>query len=52
MRSKLTRQETFDAFFDRIFLWEVWDLSILLNEPSKIVIERLAAVLVFSLLNP
>ena len=45
MRSKLARQETFDAFLDRILLWEVWDLSLLLNEPPKIVIERLAVVL-------
>ena len=61
MRSKLARQEAFDAFLNRIFLWEVWDLSLLLNEPPKIVIERLAVmlwdlksftVLVFSLLKP
>jgi len=45
MRSKLARQETFDAFLNRIFLWEVWDLSLLLNEPPEIVIERLAVVL-------
>ena len=45
MRSKLARQETLDAFLDRIFLWEVWDLSLLLNEPPEIVIERLAVVL-------
>ena len=45
MRSKLARQETFDAFLDRIFLWEVWDLSLLLNEPPEIVIERLAVML-------
>ena len=45
MRSKLARQETFDAFLDRIFLWEVWDLGLLLNEPPEIVIERLTVVL-------
>ena len=45
MRSKLARQETFDAFLDRIFLWEVWYLSLLLDKPSEIVIERLAVVL-------
>ena len=45
MRSKLAGQETFDAFLNRIFLWEVWDLSLLLNEPTEIVIERLAVVL-------
>ena len=61
MRSKLARQETFDAYLGRIFLWEVWYLSLLLNEPPEIVIERLAVmlwdlksftVLVFSLLKP
>jgi len=45
MGSKLARQETFDAFLDRIFLWEVWYLSLLLNEPPEIVIERLTVVL-------
>ena len=45
MRSKLARQETFDAFLDRILFWEVWDLSLLLNEPPKIVIERLTVML-------
>ena len=45
MRSKLARQETFDAFLDCILLWEVWDLSLLLDEPPEIVIERLTVVL-------
>ena len=45
MRSKLARQETFDAFLDRIFLWEVWDLGLLLHEHPEIVIERLTVVL-------
>ena len=45
MGSKLAMQETLDAFLYRIFLWEVWDLSLLLNEPPKIVIERLTVVL-------
>ena len=45
MRSKLARQETFDTFLNRIFLWEIWDLCLLLNEPLEIVIERLAVVL-------
>ena len=45
MRSKLARQETFDAFLDRILLWEVLDFSFLLNEPPEIVIERLMVVL-------
>ena len=45
MRSKLARQETFDAFLNRIFLREIWDLSLLLNEPPEIVIERLAVML-------
>ena len=45
MRSKLARQETFDAFLDRILLWEVWDLSLLLNEPPKKIIKRLTVVL-------
>ena len=45
MRSNLARQETFGAFLNRILLWEVWDLSLLLNEPPEIVIERPAVVL-------
>ena len=45
MISKLARQETVDAFLNRILLWEVWDLSLLLNEPPEIVIERLTVVL-------
>ena len=45
MGSKLARQETLDAFLYRIFLWEVWDLSLLLDEPPEVVIERLAVML-------
>ena len=45
MGSKLARQETLDAFLYRIFLWEVWDLSLLLNEPLEIIIARLAVML-------
>jgi len=45
MKSKLATQETFDAFLNRIFLWEVWDLGLLLHEPPEIVIERLTVVL-------
>ena len=45
MRSKLARQETFDAFLYRIFLWEVWNLSLLLDEPPEVVIERLTVML-------
>ena len=45
MESKLTRQETLDAFLYRIFLWEVWNLSLLLDEPPEVVIERLAVML-------
>ena len=41
MGSKLARQETLDAFLYRIFLWEVWYLSLLLDKPSEIVIKRL-----------
>ena len=45
MGSKLARQETLDAFLYRIFLWEVWNLRFLLDEPPKVVIERLAVML-------
>ena len=45
MGGKLTRQESLDAFFYRIFLWEVWNLSLLLDEPPEVVIERLAVML-------
>ena len=45
MKSKLARQETFDAFLNRIFLWEVWNLSLLLDEPPEVIIERLAVML-------
>ena len=45
MGGKLTRQESLDAFFYRIFLWEVWNLSFLLDEPPEVVIERLAVML-------
>ena len=45
MGSKLTRQESLDAFFYRIFLWEVWNLSLLLDEPPEVVIEGLTVML-------
>ena len=45
MGGKLTRQESLDAFFYRIFLWEVWNLSLLLDKPPEVVIERLAVML-------
>ena len=45
MGGKLTRQESLDAFFYRIFLWEVWNLSLLLDEPPEVVIERLVVML-------
>ena len=45
MGSKLARQETLDAFLYRIFLWEVWNLNLLLNEPPELVIERLVVML-------
>ena len=45
MGGKLTRQESLNAFFYRIFLWEVWNLSLLLDEPPEVVIERLAVML-------
>ena len=45
MGGKLTRQESLDAFFYRIFLWEVWNLNLLFDEPPEVVIERLAVML-------
>ena len=45
MGSKLARQETLDAFLYRIFLWKVWNLSLLLDEPPEVVIERLTVML-------
>ena len=45
MGSKLDGQETLDAFFYCIFFWKVWDLSLLLDEPSKVVIEGLTVML-------
>ena len=45
MESKLARQETLDAFLYRVLLWEVWDLSLLLDEPSEVVVERLTVML-------
>ena len=32
-------------FSYRIFLWEVWNLSLLLDEPPEVVTERLAVML-------
>ena len=45
MGSKLARQETLDVFLYRIFLWEIWNSSLLLDEPPEIVIERLTVML-------
>ena len=41
----MARQETLDAFLYRVLLWEVWDLSLLLDEPSEVVVERLTVML-------
>ena len=45
MGSKLFGQKTFNAFLYHIFLWKVWYLSLLLDEPPEVVIERLTVML-------